>query len=240
MELSKLKNKIIESYTGSDSSLIQLLSVVEKDKSVFPFNEYEYLICNMLGNSNLTLKDYLSIREDYINSNPYLWIFEISAPTTFGSFAETLVRNKCSKITKPSKRLDVNYEPGSYDLWLDGIRIEVKSSRVCSEGDKPLYVRALSCDTKEKFLMNFQQLKPQYCDVFVWVAVFRDEIKIWVMSSKEVSGNKYYSVGQHRGNSGNEGQLHVNKDNISKFDKYLLIGDDIEKAIRSAAGRNIN
>ena len=95
-------------------------------------------------------------------------------------------------------------------------------------------------DTKEKFLMNFQQLKPQYCDVFVWVAVFRDEIKIWVMSSKEVSGNKYYSVGQHRGNSGNEGQLHVNKDNISKFDKYLLIGDDIEKAIRSAAGRNRN
>lgn len=60
------------------------------------------------------------------------------------------------------------------------------------------------------------------------------------MSSKEVSGNKYYSVGQHRGNSGNEGQLHVNKDNISKFDKYLLIGDDIEKAIRSAAGRNRN
>jgi hypothetical protein len=75
--------------------------------------------------------------------------------------------------------------------------------------------------------MNFQQLKPQCCDVFIWVAVFRDEIVIWVMSSKEVLENPLYSKGQHRGNKGNEGQLHIKHDNISQFDKYKLQNDDL-------------
>lgn len=39
--------------------------------------------------------------------------------------------------------------------------------------------------------MNFQQLKPQCCDVFIWVAVFRDEIVLWVMSSTEVQSNPF-------------------------------------------------
>jgi hypothetical protein len=86
--------------------------------------------------------------------------------------------------------------------------------------------------------MNFQQLKPQYCDVFIWVAVFRDEIIIWVMSSKEVSQHPLYSKGQHRGNIGNEGQLHIKHDNIYQLDSFILKDDNLENAIRQAAQRN--
>ena len=67
--------------------------------------------------------------------------------------------------------------------------------------------------------MNFQQVKPKCCDVFVWISVWRDTIKYWVLSSKEVEKNKYYSKGQHRGNTG-EGQLHLKHDNIKDFVKY--------------------
>jgi len=124
-------------------------------------------------------------------------------------------------------------------LWLDGIRIEVKASRVVdSNSDEPLYMKALSRNSNKNFLMNFQQLKPQCCDVFIWVAVFRDQIVLWVMSSKEVLSNPLYSKGQHRGNKGNEGQLHIKQDNIALLNDFELRSDNLEEAIRLAAARN--
>lgn len=126
-------------------------------------------------------------------------------------------------------------------MWLDGIKIEVKASRaVNAESTDPLYVKALSRNTKQPFLMNFQQLKPQCCNVFIWVAVFRDEIVVWVMSASEVLGNPLFSKGQHRGNSGNEGQLHITHDNIHTLNQYELKDANIEQTIREAAKRNVH
>ncbi len=212
---------------------------MEDDQSFFPFNEYEHLICNLIEKGGLTYEQYIDIRTEYISANPNLWVFEISAPRGFGEkFAQTYIQGKCSKLKVPNKKLDQNYS-GDYDLWLDGIKIEVKASRaVDSDSDDPLYMKALSRNTTKNFSMNFQQLKPQYCDVFIWVAVFRDQIVLWVMSSKEVLKNPLYSKGQHRGNIGNEGQLHINQNNIFELDTYELIGDNLEKAIKNAAKRN--
>lgn len=69
------------------------------------------------------------------------------------------------------------------------------------------------------FDMNFQQMKPACCDVFVWIGVWRDVIRYWVLSSREVEENSYYSKGQHRGNKG-EGQLWLKETNIDKFSSY--------------------
>lgn len=239
MELTELKNKIIESFSGSASDLEEVLQMVDDDQSIFPFNEYEHLICNLIERGGLTYEQYIDIRTEYISANPNLWVFEISAPRGFGEkFAQTYVQGKCSKLKSPNKKLDPNYS-GDYDLWLDGIRIEVKASRaVDSDSEEPLYMKALSRKTDKNFLMNFQQLKPQYCDVFIWVAVYRDQIVLWVMSSKEVLENPSYSKGQHRGNKGNEGQLHIRQDNVAQFEKYELQGDNLEQAIRDAAKRN--
>jgi len=239
MELTELKNKIIESFSGSASDLEEVLQMVDDDQSIFPFNEYEHLICNLIERGGLTYEQYIDIRTEYISANPNLWVFEISAPRGFGEkFAQTYVQGKCSKLKSPNKKLDPNYS-GDYDLWLDGIRIEVKASRaVDSDSEEPLYMKALSRKTDKNFLMNFQQLKPQCCDVFIWVAVYRDQIVLWVMSSKEVLENPFYSKGQHRGNKGNEGQLHITQDNVAQFEKYELQGDNLEQAIRDAAKRN--
>ncbi len=84
--------------------------------------------------------------------------------------------------------------------------------------------------------MNVQQIKPACCDVFVWLAVWRDAIKCWVLSSFEVENDKYFSKGQHRGNIG-EGQLYLNEKNIKEFDKYLSLLNKIEENIRQAFER---
>ena len=238
MELSELRSRIIESFSGDEKDLCKVLHEIEQDHAVYPFNEYEHLIVSLISQNNLTYQQYLDIRAEYISANPNLWIFEISAPRGFGEkFAQTYIKGKSNNLLTPSKKFDPEFS-GEYDLWLDGIRIEVKASRaVDANSNEPLYIKALSSQTDKPFLMNFQQLKPQCCDVFIWVAVFRDEIILWIMNSDEVASHELFSKGQHRGNHGNEGQLHIKEDNIHLFEKYKFIGNDIEKAIRDAVAR---
>lgn len=239
MELIDLKEKICEAFTGSASELQRVLTLVDEDQAIFPFNEYEHLICNLIESGGLQYQDYLDIRTEYISKNPNLWIFEISAPRGFGEkFAQTYINGMCAELQKPSKRIDPDYT-GEYDFWLDGIKIEVKASRaVNSDSDEPLYIKALSRNTHLPFLMNFQQLKPQCCDVFIWVAVYRDQIVVWVINSKDVMDNPMFSKGQHRGNSGNEGQMHIRHDNIHNLDRFELKQDvSLKDAIKAAAAK---
>lgn len=192
---------------------------------VYPFNEYEYIISSLLGLGKITLDDYLEIRDEYIARNMYLYIFEISAPRGFGEqWAQGHLKELVPELIKPTKKIDKKYS-GQYDFLYKPsekqlIKIEVKASRAVDfNSQEPLYVKALSWKSKKPFDMNFQQVKPKCCDVFVWIGVWRDTIKYWVLSSKEVEKNKYYSKGQHRGNIG-EGQLHLKHDNIKEFQKY--------------------
>ncbi len=206
--------------------------------SVYPFNEYEYIISTLLGLNKLTLNDYIELREDYIARNLYLYIFEISAPRGFGeTWAQGHLKELVPDLAKPTKRLDPQYS-GQYDFLLDRrIKIEVKASRAVDfHSNAPLYMKALSSDSGKQFDMNFQQIKPACCDVFVWIAVWRDRIRYWVLSSAEVETNRYFSAGQHRGNIG-EGQLHLNRDNIRDFSQYEHRSDGLLNAIREAYER---
>ena len=207
--------------------------------SVYPFNEYEYIISTLLAMDFLTLDGYYELRDDYIARNLFLYIFEISAPRTFGeAWAQGHLKELVPDLQKPTKKTDPEYS-GQYDFFLESIRIEVKASRaVDSDMSAPLYVKALASNSKKNFWMNFQQVKPGCCDVFVWVAVWRDVIRYWVLSSHEVKTNPYYSRGQHRGNVG-EGQLHVKQDNIQNFSKYEVKPDKLEQAIRAAYDRQL-
>ncbi len=207
--------------------------------SVYPFNEYEYIISTLLAMDVLTLDGYYDLRDNYIARNLYLYIFEISAPRTFGeSWAQGHLKELVPLLQKPSKKIDPGYS-GQYDLALEDIRIEVKASRaVDADVDAPLYVKALASNSKKRFWMNFQQMKPGCCDLFVWVAVWRDIIRYWVLSSYEVEANRYYSKGQHRGNVG-EGQLHVKHDNIADFIEYEVKSNCLEEAIRKAHARQL-
>lgn len=203
--------------------------------SVYPFNEYEYIISTLLAMDALSLGDYQQLRDEYIARNLYLYIFEISSPRGFGeAWAQGHLKELVPDLTKPSKKIDRDCA-GQYDFLLDDqIRIEVKASRaVDAATDAPLYVKALASDSSKPFWMNFQQIKPRCCDVFIWVAVWRDIIRYWIFSSHELETNEHYSQGQHRGNVG-EGQLHVRDDNIADFSRYEVKPNQLAEAIRAA------
>ena len=67
--------------------------------------------------------------------------------------------------------------------------------------------------------MNFQQIKAEMADVFIFIGVWVDRIVYWVLSQKEIKKNKYYSS-QHRG--GIEYQIGITDKNIREFDIYKV------------------
>lgn len=242
-ELKAELDKLLERLEHSQDFRASLQNLV----SVYPFNEYEYIITHLLAAKRLTLDEYYNLRDSYIERNLYLYVFEISAPRGLGDkWAFGQLKRLIPEIKKPSKSLDPAYS-GEYDFWLDwvdgknesrGIRAEVKTSRAVDfeKPDEPLYIKALACDSDRPFDMNFQQIKPRCADVFVWIGVWRVVIKYWVLSRDEVQENKYFSKGQHRGNIG-EGQLHLTRDNISEFQKYEVRPPEIKDAVIRAYRR---
>lgn len=214
-------------------------SILNNLYSVYPFNKFEYIISHLIGTNTITLQQYLDIRNNYLSRNKYLYVFEITAPRTFGeTWAQRHLNEVVPELQLPSTTYDPNYE-GQYDFWYKGIRIEVKASRAVKRksGDS-LIIKALSSDSKYGFDMNFQQIKPACCDVFVWIAVWRDVIRYWVLSSDEVKNNHYYSSGQHRGNIG-EGQLWLKETNIDEFNKFEVSVHDILPKIIEKSKKSI-
>lgn len=233
--ISELKIKIIEMKNLTNNSIDLGDKRLDDLYSVYPFNKFEYVISHLIATNTITLEEYLDIRNSYLERNKYLYVFEITAPRTFGeTWAQHHLNEVVPELKIPSRSYDTNYS-GQYDFWYNGIRIEVKASRaVKKESGDSLIIKALSSDSTSEFDMNFQQIKPACCDVFVWIAIWRDKIRYWVLSSNEVEKNPYYSAGQHRGNIG-EGQLHLTEKNINDFNCYEVgVRDILDKIIEKA------
>lgn len=221
-ELHLLINKLPSASSASLSD-----EVLDKLYSVYPFNRFEYIISHLISEKIITINDYLEIRNNYFNRNKFLYIFEITAPRTFGeTWAQRHLNELVPELEHPTVQKDPEYK-GQYDFWYNGIRIEVKASRAVDRrsGDT-LIMKALSSNSKKGFDMNFQQIKPDCCDVFVWIGVWRDVIRYWVLSSDEVKNNPYFSSKQHRGNVG-EGQLWIKESNIDSFMQYQVKVPDL-------------
>jgi hypothetical protein len=235
---------------------------LDKLTHIFPFSPYEYIISTLLSHQKLSFEEYLDIRDAYINRNLYLSVFEISAPRGFGdtwAFGHLMAVEPALK--RPSKKEDSTYK-GEYDLsceWQNPkdktqhfIKIEVKASRAVDreKADEPLYIKALSADSDRPFLMNFQQLKPNCADVFLWIAVYRNSIKYWVIDAKTVQNHKYFTP-QHRNHETAdrttdynkstifEGQIMMTNQNINEFAKFL-VENDLKQRIIAAYKKQKN
>lgn len=233
--MEKLRDQLNELVSKLENAE-ELRGKLDELISVYPFNEFEFIISHLLASEMISLDDYYEIRQSYIDRNLYLNLFEISAPRGFGEvWAQGHLKELVPTLQRPTKTLDSEYS-GQYDFFLPpDIRIEVKASRAVQyKTSLPLSLKALASDSDKDFDMNFQQIKPRYCEVFVWFGVWRDVIRCWVIPSFEVENSRYYSKGQHRGNVG-EGQLHFRKDNLKEFEKYLTEPSKIENNIKNAA-----
>ena len=219
--------QLITSMEGEDRSLLQ--ARLQGLVSVFPFNEYEFIITFLVDRGVLSFSEYEALRANYVSANRYLDLFELS-PRSFGqTWGERHLMDLDPAFQKPNRTLDPSYD-GEYDLWIEGIRVEVKSSRAYDASmTGSLVSRALIYGSDSPFWMNYQQLKLDICDVFIFIGVWVDRIVYWVMSNGEVKSNSYLSS-QHRG--GIEYQIGMRQNNIREFDVYRVEAQDITNMVK--------
>lgn len=221
-------------------------------KSVYPFNKMiNILVPYAISKNLLSFNDYLMIVEAYSLENQNMPIFEFSAPRSFGeTFGQEHIKEKFPQILDPKnnknyKEIDPDFV-SQYDLYMPitikknnhTVRIESKASRAINKNESKgsFSDRGLFFNDTEKYDMNFQQLKPGCCDVFIFIGVWLDKIKYWVLSADEVQNHDNFS-NQHRGSEKREdgvvveGQLHIKPGNIHKFDPFLVESKDLESTI---------
>lgn len=196
--------------------------------SVFPFNEYEYILTFLVDRGVISFGQYERLRRNYVSSNRYLDLFGL-APRIFGQvWGEKHLMDLDARFRKPNLSLDPHYA-GQYDLWCEGARIEVKAARAINTKKRGALVsKALHFDATEPFWMNFQQLKFEACDAFVFIGVWVDQLLYWVLTSAEAQANRYQSH-QHRG--GIEYQIGITRDNLAEFEIYRVAGAEVADTI---------
>ena len=229
-ELRAYLERLIHGLERGNQELLRVR--LESLISVFPFSEYEYIITFLLDRHVISFNEYEALRNNYVSANRYLDLFSL-APRVFGQiWGENHLMDLDGRFQKPDKNFDAEYE-GQYDLWLEGIRVEVKAARAIHTKKRgALASKALHWGAEAPFWMNYQQLKLDICDVFVFIGVWVDLIVYWVMSNEEVKQNNYLSH-QHRG--GIEYQIGIRDRNIQEFDAFKVDAAALAQTVVSKA-----
>ena len=213
--MSFLENKLQKVIANSKQK-----ALLEEKLSV---GDFEFVFVTLLDEKLITYADYLKFRSEHTKRNQNLAVIKITAPRTFGKWGEDHVASLIPEL-KPASEIKAGGEFDLYYQKLKGIvKIEVKAGRAIDRtNDKaPYHERALiSTDASGLFDMNFQQMKPTCFDVVIMIGVWADKFRYWLMTSSEMKANKYFSTGQHRGNKGYEGQIHIKTENIADFAKF--------------------
>jgi hypothetical protein len=229
MDIKQLKDyldSLAQSLKNEDKRLLdaRLRSLI----SVFPFNEYEYLLMFLLDKKVIKLSDYEQLRNDYVSSNRYLDLYGL-APRIFGEiWGHEHIMDLDKRFVRPNKSIDPDYN-GQYDLWIENVRVEVKATRAINTKKRgSLVSKSLQYGSPEPFWMNFQQIKLDVSDVFIFVGVWANQIIYWVLSNDEVKKNQYLS---HQHGGGTEYQIGITHKNIEDFDKYRVGPSEIGKRV---------
>lgn len=216
----KLNEWIRELPQENKKSLLARLSGL---KSIYPFNEYEYCLMYLLDKKIIDFQEYEDLRDTYINANPYLDLYNIS-PRVFGEiWAQQHLIDIDARFKKPSKEIDRKYS-GDYDLYLKNgkkiIKVEVKACRAINTKLRGgLETKALSFKSDDPYWMNFQQIKLDMADVFVFIGVWVNKILYWVLTNQEV---KIHPTRSHQHRGGIEYQIGITNKNIKEFKKFLV------------------
>ncbi len=229
MTQQQLREYLDGLVSSLDKKARELLKArLEELVSVFPFNEYEYILMFLRDRSVITFQDYEALRDRYVCDNKYLNLYGL-APRIFGQiWAEQHLRDIDPRFQKAGKSLDPNYA-GEYDLWIEGVKVEVKAARAIDTAKRgDLVTKALCSASDRPFWMNFQQLELDVCAVFVFIGVWVDRIQYWVLSNEQVKKSPYLSH-QHR--RGIEYQIGITGRNIGDFDAFRVSGSEVAQTV---------
>lgn len=217
---------ILMKKTKGNAEAIQLILA---EKSLYPFSQESTLLAYFLSIGELTFDTYSRLNSEYCKRNQYLHLYDM-APRTYGqTWGEQHIRSLFPELVKASKKDLSKIYPnfnGEFDLWLEGIRIEVKAARANDQrGEGSLASRAyLHSEAKaSNFKYHFQQLKPSCCDVFIWIGTCRDELIYWVLTSDELVQTNKMSPQHRNENTGIEGteifegQVFMTEEELASF-----------------------
>lgn len=218
-----------------------IIETIQQEKDIFPFSTENRIMAYLLGSSKLSYDEYQTLNREYAKRNQYLDLFEMS-PRTFGeTWGENHILTLFPEFVKATKETVSEIYPkfdGEFDLWLDGIRVEVKACRAnSSKTGGSLASRAyLHTEARNSsFKYHYQQLKPSCCDVFIWIGVCRDELIYWVLTNGELLQTGKLGP-QHRnentgliGSEVFEGQVFMTEEELSPF---LVSEEQILNAVR--------
>lgn len=248
--MKELRNKINNLIKDCNPSVIES---IEKEKSIEPFSIESRLLAYLLSVGKINYEDYSALGKEFClrkqQQNKYLYLFDM-APRTFGqTWGEQHIQKLFPQFIKASvENLSSLYPQfdGEFDLWIDGIRVEVKACRA----NNPLTGGSLSSRAysheeaqKSNFKYHYQQLKKSCCDVFIWIGVCKDDLLYWVLTGKELEKTgKLHS--QHRNeNTGIdgadvfEGQVFMTEEELKPF---LVAEKDILNQVIKKAGKTSN
>lgn len=244
--MKELRNTLYKIFKENGKE--NIVSEIESEKDIFPFGRENRLMAYLLGLGAISYDKYVQLNHEYAERNKYLELFDM-APRTFGqTWGETYIKKLFPEFTKATKENLCEEYPdfdGEFDLWLEGIRVEVKACRANSTKEQGSLASRAYLHSEAKafgFKYHYQQLKPSCCDVFIWLGVCRDEILYWVLTSDElVSTGKLGS--QHRNeNTGIvgaevfEGQVFMTEEELASF---RVDEKDVLEKVRAKGTTNI-
>ncbi|MCQ2604844.1 MAG: restriction endonuclease subunit M [Spirochaetia bacterium] len=212
--MKELKNRIDFLIQNSNGDK-HIIEAIKNDKSVAPFSTENRLLAYFLSLGELSFDSYSKLCQEYYErsqkSNQYLYLFDM-APRTFGqTWGEQHIKKLFPEFIKATKENLATRYPnfdGEFDLWIDGIRVEVKACRANSTTTKgSLSSRAYTHDeaVAANFKYHYQQLKPSCCDVFIWIGVCKDALIYWVLTSEELQQTGKLGSQHRNENTGVEG-----------------------------------
>lgn len=207
----------------------EVIESIEGGNALFPFNVENRLLTYYLAIGEITYERYTQLDVEYCERNKYLHLFDM-APRTYGqTWGERHIRSLFPQFVKATRKNLLKEYPdfdGEFDLWLEGIRVEVKAcraNRIKAAGSLASRAYLHSEAKAAGFKYHYQQLKPSCCDVFIWIGTCRDELIYWVLTREELL--KTGKLGpQHRNeNTGIagaevfEGQVFMTEEELSPF-----------------------
>lgn len=243
--MKELRNQLdmLLDQSGGDKKIIE---TIKSEKAVFPFSAEGRTLAYLLATKTITYEKYEELLDDYAERNQYLDLFDMT-PRTFGeTWGEKHILGLFPEFVKATKENISSIYPafdGEFDLWLDGIRVEVKACRANSTKTGGSLVSRAYLHSEAMsggFKYHYQQLKPSCCDVFIWIGVCRDDLLYWVLTSDELQ--KTGKLGsQHRNeNTGIagaevfEGQVFMTEEELKPF---LVEEKDVLNAVKRKGKR---
>lgn len=230
--MKELREKIEYLLQNSDGDKAVVESI-KNGSSAEPFGTESIMMAYLLSIGKISFEDYLAMQNEFNDrvrkSNPYLYLFDMASRTFGQTWGEQYIMQLFPQFIKATKQNLLQVYPsfdGEFDLWLDGIRVEVKACRANDTTRKgSLSSRAYSHEEAQRmnFQYHFQQLKPSCCDVFIWIGVCKDVLLYWVISSKQLRQTGKL-VSQHRREQSDsasdevfEGQVFMTEEELLPF-----------------------